>query len=92
MTEQELKLLGFEKQIITDDESGNGYDYYYYRLKITDGLMFISNTNDEVIDDTWYIEIVDCEPSIKFETFGEAQALINQLKKHICPKKSSKTT
>ena len=60
MTEHELKLLGFEKQIITDD--------------------------------TWYIEIVDCEPSIKFETFGEAQALINQLKKHICPKKSSKTT
>ena len=43
MTEHELKLLGFEKQIITDDESGNGYDYYYYRLKITDGYMVYRN-------------------------------------------------
>ena len=30
MTEQELVDFGFDKVEVSDDESQNGYDYYYY--------------------------------------------------------------
>jgi hypothetical protein len=30
MTEQDLIDLGFDKVEVLDDESQNGYDYYYY--------------------------------------------------------------
>jgi len=34
MTEQELMDLDFEKVIVYDEESDNGYDYYYFRKQI----------------------------------------------------------
>jgi len=34
MTEQELMDLDFEKVMVYDEESDNGYDYYYFRKQI----------------------------------------------------------
>jgi len=34
MTEQDLIDLGFNKIIVTDEESNNGYDIYYYSLDL----------------------------------------------------------
>ena len=86
MTEKELELLGFEKQIVTNDESQNGYDFYFYSYKIADGLTFISCANDEVeLDDfaieNWYVEIEETNPQIKFDSFGKVQVLFNILEK-----------
>ena len=86
MTEKELELLGFEKQIITDDESQNGYDFHFYVYKIADGLTFVSCANDEAeLDDfaieNWYVEIAETKPQIKFDSFGKVQGLINLLEK-----------
>ena len=47
MTEQELIDLGFERIEVLDDESQNGYDYYYYTLDIMPGLGLMSSANDE---------------------------------------------
>jgi len=59
MTEKELELLGFEKQIVTNDESQNGYDFYFYSYKIADGLTFISCANDEVeLDDFAKVQVL----------------------------------
>jgi hypothetical protein len=50
MTEQELIDLGFDKVEVLDDESQNGYDYYYYVLDLLPGLSLISSGNDESKD------------------------------------------
>jgi len=41
MTEQELMDLDFEKVMVYDEESDNGYDYYYFRKQIG-GSMFLA--------------------------------------------------
>jgi len=51
MTEQELIDLGFDKVEVTDDESQNGYDYYYYILDLLPGLSLISSASDESLDE-----------------------------------------
>ncbi len=79
MTENELELLGFEKRAVLNEESGNGYDYYFY-LKNVAGVVFVSCANDELADDNWYVKIIDART--KFESFGEVQALFNLLERH----------
>lgn len=39
MTEQELMDLDFEKVMVYDEESDNGYDYYYFRKKLIDNFI-----------------------------------------------------
>ena len=55
MTEEELISLGFKKVDVPDDESGNGYDYYYYELDIMEGLRLVSCGNDELVNYEWYV-------------------------------------
>lgn len=50
MTEQELINLGFDRVEVSDSESQNGYDYYYYVLELLPGLSLISSGNDESQD------------------------------------------
>ena len=54
MTEQELIDLGFDKVEVLDDESQNGYDYYYYVLDLLPGLSLISSGNDKS-EDGWSV-------------------------------------
>ena len=44
MTEQELMNLDFEKVMVYDEESDNGYDYYYFYKQIG-GSMFLAADN-----------------------------------------------
>ena len=44
MTEQELMKLGFEKVMVYDEESDNGYDYHYFRKQVG-GSMFLAADN-----------------------------------------------
>jgi hypothetical protein len=55
MTEQELIELGFEKVSVTDDESQNGYDYYYYHKELCDNVVLYSVDSKEVKDNDWYL-------------------------------------
>ena len=75
MTEKEIQLLGFETN--HDDGGGSWEKYHYYTYKIADGFQFISNASDEIKDDNWYVEIFNTDPVIRFDSFGEVQALIN---------------
>lgn len=80
MTERELILLGFKSEDIKEHEDD---DSYYYVLDIVDGLTFITPTNEEIKDDDWYVEFFNTDPLIRFNKFGELQALINTLTKAI---------
>jgi hypothetical protein len=55
MTEQELVEFGFDKVEVSDDESQNGYDYYYYILDLLPGLSLISSASDESLDGEWKV-------------------------------------
>ena len=63
MTEKELIEFGFKKEIITDSESQNGYDYYYYTLEVIQDLVLVSSESDEIEDDEWGVFFSDsnCE-------------------------------
>jgi len=56
MTENELVDLGFEKVEITNDESQNGYDYYYYQKELCSGVLLHSTDNIDVVDDKWSLK------------------------------------
>ena len=76
MTEQELISLGFEKHIEEDKES----PYYYYTLNIVEGLYGITDSDDEIKNDEWIVELsFDCIPRIKFRDVKSLTELINLL-------------
>lgn len=59
MTETDLIDLGFKKVNVPDSESQNGYDYYYYTLKLMDDLVLVSNENDVAKDNKWEVKNFD---------------------------------
>lgn len=76
MTEKEIQLLGFERE---DMEEG-----YYYAYRIANGFEFLSNANDEIEKDgSWFVEFFNSNPQIRFDEFGEVQALINLIEKRV---------
>jgi hypothetical protein len=64
MTEQELIELGFIETIVTDEESNNGYDYYYYSLDIMEGLSLNSTDSDHITTHGWEVRNYDW-PTVK---------------------------
>ena len=59
MTEQELINAGFEKVEITDQDSQNGYDYYYYQKELCQGILLHSTDNIDVKNDKWELKSFD---------------------------------
>lgn len=59
MTEQELIDLDFQRVDITDADSQNGYDYYYYQKEICHGILLHSTDNIEVKDNKWELKSFD---------------------------------
>ena len=51
MTEKDLINLDFEKVMVLNEESDNGYDYYYFRKKIIEGLTITADydTNNNLV-------------------------------------------
>ena len=74
MTEEQLRVLGFEQQIETSEPS-----FYYYTLDIVDGLSFISQANDEVENGEWIVEIFETTPAIKLKDAKKLSNLIDIL-------------
>jgi hypothetical protein len=77
MTEKEIQKLGFKKQVVKDLD----HSFYYYTLDFRNGLSFISNANDEVKNEEWFVEFFDVDPEIFFTEFKEFKTLINLLSK-----------
>jgi hypothetical protein len=83
MTEKEVQLLGLQLENIPD---GDNEDSNYYVIDIVDGLTLITPTRDEIINNNWYVEIFNTDPTIRFYNFDEVQPLINKLKNAIVKK------
>ena len=75
MTGQELIELGFERVDVSEQESGDKA-FYYYTYDIGDGtISLISQSNDEVENSNWHVEVFE-DSTIRFETIEELTKFI----------------
>jgi hypothetical protein len=78
MTEEEIIDLGFEKVDILNDESQNGYDYYYYHKEVVPNLALHSTDSDDVKDNNWQLRCFEI-PSIQINTSLEYLRFIDAI-------------
>jgi hypothetical protein len=78
MTESNIKKLGFKRVDVSAEESGD-YSYYYYGYKIGH-IDLISNSNDNIQDDKWIVEIL--EGDIQFHDARELKTVIEILERN----------
>ena len=57
MKEKDLKELGFKKEKVSAEESGDKPFHYYtfYPFKKNRGFGLLSNSNDELVDGEWVV-------------------------------------
>jgi len=55
MKQQELTEAGFDKVIVTKEESGDQNDYYYYSYEINSDVILVSNGSDEINNNQWKV-------------------------------------
>lgn len=78
MTEQIFTDLGFERNLVTIEESGHDNDFYYYTLDIGD-ICLITNANDEAEEEGWNCSIFD-SATCKIKGAGDLEDLVRVLK------------
>jgi len=83
MSEQELVDLGFEKVEITDDDSQNGYDYYYYQKEMCSGLVLHSTDNVDVKDNQWILKSFEI-PAVEIKSKDHYLQFLEVMKNIIC--------
>lgn len=67
MTEEDLIELGFDQVHITNAESDNGYDYYYYQKELCSGVVLHSTDSLDVENNEWTIKSFDI-PAIEIKS------------------------
>jgi hypothetical protein len=67
MKEEDLIQLGFKRVDVSEQESGDKA-FHYYTYDIGNGVIsLITQSNDEVDNNNWHVEVFD-DTSIRFET------------------------
>ena len=76
--EEQLSEFGFSKELVTADESGMDYDWYYYSY-VVGNLDFISCESDvsEKYNGAWTVQI--SEGGIEFTDFNDLKNVIQTL-------------
>ena len=75
MSEKELLQLGFTKEDSSDFFDAEP-DFYYYVKEITNGLTFITNGNDDMEGQDWYVEFFDTEVPIRYYDYSSVKMLL----------------
>ena len=82
MKEQELIQLGFKRVDVSEQESGDK-PFYYFTYDFGNGVIsLITQSNDEVKDNDWHVEVFD-DTSIRFETIEDITKFIQVIEKNI---------
>ena len=81
--ELDLITLGFEKVVVTPEESGEPHGWYYYELELSsvnENFSLISQESDRVKDDIWKVKLFEVA-DYEFEDRVELQEFISCLLK-----------
>ena len=82
MKEADLIQLGFNRVDVSEQESGDK-PFYYYTYDIGNGtISLITQSNDEVENNNWHVEIF-FDTSIRFETIEDITKFIQVTEKNI---------
>ena len=83
MKEADLKELGFKKQKVSAEESGDKPFHYYtlYPFKKDRGFGLISNTNDQLVDGEWAVTFFEYD-SVVFRSKKDLKKLIELINKN----------
>ncbi len=87
ITEMDLMRLGFEKIVVSPEESGDTTGYYYYEYELSNSntdFCLISIESEKVVDDAWKVqlfEVADYEFSDRFKLREFINLLLNIKKK-----------
>lgn len=82
MNERQLQKLGFNKQEVSAESSGEN-PFYYYTYDIAETIHLITLANDEIENGNWYVEFFDSTPPIRFRNSRDLHIIINILEKSI---------
>lgn len=80
ISESHLRSLGFQKEVVPIDESGNEVEFYYYSLDIN-YLTLITESDDEIIDNQWSVHIMESGLE-KIYDLDDLVKLLHLLKKY----------
>jgi hypothetical protein len=86
MSENELLQLGFIKETPNTMSVEGEPDFYYYVKEITNGLTFITNSNDEMEGKEWYVEFFDTEVPIRYYEYSAVKMLLTLIEEGIIKK------
>jgi hypothetical protein len=75
--EKNLLKLGFKKEKVSQEESGDK-PFHYFTFEIGD-LCLITCSNDECVDDSYTVEFFDYSNSVIFTDLTVLENLINIL-------------
>lgn len=81
MTEKTFIDLGFDRIIITAEESGDPYDCYYFRKQINE-ILLLTNTDDEAREEGWWASIFEFN-SLKIKGSGDLEELVKILELNV---------
>ncbi|MEI6424459.1 MAG: hypothetical protein WCP55_19735 [Lentisphaerota bacterium] len=79
ITEVGLLNLGFERQDVSIEESGQDKPFYYFTFEI-DKLCLISNSNDECVGKMYNVEFFDYSDAVRFTDIKILSDLVEILK------------
>lgn len=80
LTEEKLIELGFEKEIVYQEESLDDHNYHYFCYELFNGECLITQTNDEITDGLYDVEFFTMGDAGKYSTSKQVQDLINSIK------------
>lgn len=80
MKEQDLIDLGFKRNNVSAEESGDK-SFFYFTYNITDELCLISTDNDEAEKNGWFVELFDYD-NIEIRNLEDLKTLIDVIERN----------
>lgn len=62
ITELDLEKLGFDKVVVSPEDSGDAAGYYYFEYDLSDTnteFCLISMESDKIVNDTWLVQLFE---------------------------------
>jgi len=76
MKQTDLLELKFNKEYSEEK------DWYYYYYNLTNDITLISPASDEVVNDNWFVCIMESSPVVEFNNLKELKEIINLIEKN----------
>ena len=76
MKEQDLIELGFKREDVGTEESGDTENWYYYVYDFVKGFSLITSASNEVVDNEWYVDVFETDEKIRFTLRSLVEILI----------------